>query len=699
MRSNRAAVVAAILLALSGTAHAQISVGPEGIEVSRASVPITGGTYSATVGPELAPALTAANWTCGAGWNCSVTGTLNKSGDGLGTAAPTTPPTIVAGTTYKVVITVGALTVASGATLTLGGNQFYSVSAAGTHTFYVTAATTGNFIVTPTPTATRFTITAVSIKALTAAIGDLTVEGDLTVRSPAHFDGPVTFKDGSSFPMSIRAFGATGNGVTDDTAAFQAAYASLAGAACGGAGGSIYLPAGTYVISSDLSWMCVSTGVIRLSGDSSGGTSGSNGASTILKYTGSGTMLTSRHLQLEHVRLQTTTGLVGLQLDRCNMDCWVNDVVVTGFATYGIAASSATSQFSTVLSRVRAYSNGWGLFISANRTNIRDGEFSGNTNGGILSDHSSALTITGNTIETNSGPGIKFATYPTMGVTIQGNYFENNTTADVLTVTGGGIHGGTISGNYMNGLSHTTTGIDCETCTDVLIAENNSLGHAYGVNIPSAAVRVTVLDSSPGLDTADYNSKNGLMLMMSSKGIDLPPVAFSGLSAWAGRIALCTNCLESDPCATGGNGAIARRVYNRWDCSSGGRTYTKTLVDNVATNFADVSIPQTAGSNYAGGDLVYTIFCKDASNQATQRGTVNFACQNLAGAESCGFGTPDGVTLGDGVASIGAPTFTAAGGTDVAQISVQSDCTGVTPTTFTMQYVPRMEQANLWTAK
>jgi hypothetical protein len=108
----------------------------------------------------------------------------------------------------------------------------------------------------------------------------------------------------------------------------------------------------------------------------------------------------------------------------------------------------------------------------------------------------------------------------------------------------------------------------------------------------------------------------------------------------------------------------------------------------------NVSIPQTAGSNWAGGLISYVIFCKDASNQAQQEGSVKFACMNLAGTESCGFGTPDGVTLGDGTASLGTPVFTAAGGTDAVAVSVQSDCTGVTPTTDTLKYRVVMEQSN-----
>ena len=122
------------------------------------------------------------------------------------------------------------------------------------------------------------------------------------------------------------------------------------------------------------------------------------------------------------------------------------------------------------------------------------------------------------------------------------------------------------------------------------------------------------------------------------------------------------------------------------------------LTDATATNFADVSIPQTGGANYAAGFIVYTIFCEDASNQAVQSGRVQFACHNLAGTESCGFGTPDGVTLGDGTASIVAPVFTATGGADLVNILVDSDCTGVTPTTHNIQHRFDMQQVNTVTS-
>lgn len=121
---------------------------------------------------------------------------------------------------------------------------------------------------------------------------------------------------------------------------------------------------------------------------------------------------------------------------------------------------------------------------------------------------------------------------------------------------------------------------------------------------------------------------------------------------------------------------------------------SKALTDNVATAFATMAMPQTAGSNYGGGKIIYTIFCKDAANQATESGDVIFACHNLAGAEACTFGTANNVIMTDGTASFVAPVFTAAAGADLVTISVQSDCTGVTPTTHTIQARFDLPQVN-----
>jgi hypothetical protein len=164
----------------------------------------TSGTALASpFGVERAPAITAAGWTCGAGWDCSVTGTLNKNADGVGTAAPATALTISAGVMYQVVITVGAVTVGDGATYTLGGTAgTEALDAAGTYTHYITATNTNSLIITPTPTATRFTVTAVSVKVMENAINATYSSGTGGI-SATDTNTNTTFKDTHSGGSSL----------------------------------------------------------------------------------------------------------------------------------------------------------------------------------------------------------------------------------------------------------------------------------------------------------------------------------------------------------------------------------------------------------------------------------------------------------------------------------------------------------------
>ncbi len=161
------------------TLSASSTVSGAGFSAYLASPPAIGGTtpaagtftgLTAISATQLAPALTAGNWTVGAGWESPIVGPgLIKNADGTGTQTPSAATNIVAGTTYKVTITLSAASVGS-ATYTLGAVTGAStLSAATTYTDYVTASTTGKLIITPTNTS-RFTISAISI----LAVGDYT---------------------------------------------------------------------------------------------------------------------------------------------------------------------------------------------------------------------------------------------------------------------------------------------------------------------------------------------------------------------------------------------------------------------------------------------------------------------------------------------------------------------------------------------
>ncbi len=96
--------------------------------------------------------------------------------------------------------------------------------------------------------------------------------------------------DDSGVGLSVIGFGAVGDGVTDDTAAFQAAVAY----ASAQKGGLIFVPSGTYLISSTIT---ISTANVGFQGEGSAWNHTSNPqiaeAATVLRWTGAsgGTML------------------------------------------------------------------------------------------------------------------------------------------------------------------------------------------------------------------------------------------------------------------------------------------------------------------------------------------------------------------------------------------------------------------------
>ena len=140
----------------------------------------------ATKGDELAPALTAANWDVVAGWDLSGS-TLNHNAAGAGAITPVVSIAPTAGVTYRVVITLSAVTVEN-CTYTLGGVTGTLLASATTYTDYITATTNGDLTFTPFAGTSRFTISAVSVQALTDGTGDLTIDGNLVTRSPMTFD-------------------------------------------------------------------------------------------------------------------------------------------------------------------------------------------------------------------------------------------------------------------------------------------------------------------------------------------------------------------------------------------------------------------------------------------------------------------------------------------------------------------------------
>jgi hypothetical protein len=166
---------------------------------------------NATYGADLAPALTDGNWTVGAGWENPIVGPgLIKNADGVGTQTPSAATNIVAGTTYQVTVTVSSMSPGN-LSFSLGGQSFSYVGSAGTYTAYVTANSTAKLVITPSATGSRFTVSAISIKAMTVGTGNLTADGSLIVKQKIGVGGTSTFwtingssgLNGPQYPLDI----------------------------------------------------------------------------------------------------------------------------------------------------------------------------------------------------------------------------------------------------------------------------------------------------------------------------------------------------------------------------------------------------------------------------------------------------------------------------------------------------------------
>lgn len=109
---------------------------------------------------------------------------------------------------------------------------------------------------------------------------------------------------------------------------------------------------------------------------------------------------------------------------------------------------------------------------------------------------------------------------------------------------------------------------------------------------------------------------------------------------------------------------------------------SKAITDATATTFATIAV---SSGGYEGGAIIGTVRCADATNHATGTVRVTFACDDTGGTTSCTFGTPDFAMQGDGTAAISTPTFDATDGSSLANLRINADCTGVTPTTLTFE--------------
>lgn len=168
--------------------------------------------------------------------------------------------------------------------------------------------------------------------------------------------------------VSVKDFGAVGDGVVDDTTAIQAAL-NYAGTLTGC---SVFMPAGTYLVTSTLSFSGHST---RLHGSGRGiipTTYAVDDGATQIDYTGTGTAISfngKQYCEVADLTIRSTTASVGVyvgdvahffQVNRVVIDGQNGSGVATGFSSTGIGIER--SYYGTVQGCDIAYCSANGIY-------------------------------------------------------------------------------------------------------------------------------------------------------------------------------------------------------------------------------------------------------------------------------------------------------------------------------------------------
>jgi hypothetical protein len=119
-----------------------------------------------------------------------------------------------------------------------------------------------------------------------------------------------------------------------------------------------------------------------------------------------------------------------------------------------------------------------------------------------------------------------------------------------------------------------------------------------------------------------------------------------------------------------------------------------------ATTFVTVAVPQTAGANFAGGEVIYTVYETDGTDTTTLSGRARFNAANKAGTETCSAIVDSQTAI---VTTQGADTLTCAitcvtGLVDVVGLAANcTDAGSMAETTFSISYRLDMAQINTLT--
>ena len=308
--------------------------------------------------------------------------------------------------------------------------------------------------------------------------------------------------------VSVKDFGATGNGVTDDTAAIQLAATNCPGCL-------LVVPAGTYIISSTLT-LPANTGIL-----------GADEYATVLKFTSTTSnvngLVVQANASIAYLtilgpgggsHISGTCGLCGalgqdvVSVDHVKVTAWGEHVLNTGGSNrWTITNSEITGGYYD------------GVFLSGNSSHhlVQGNWIHANGSNGIDL-NSSDNRIIGNTVEANGsnlsgvdcwGVLLSAVNDPHTGVTyssgnvISGNWIYGNKCAQVIVrAEVGNSMDNVIAGNYVDSTGAGTTGDGIVIDTSVGPTCANESNNIIANNVVNGATRHGILQGGGTYCTA-----------------------------------------------------------------------------------------------------------------------------------------------------------------------------------------------------
>jgi hypothetical protein len=339
--------------------------------------------------------------------------------------------------------------------------------------------------------------------------------------------------------VSVKDFGAVGNGVDDDTSAIQAALT---------AGDTVYAPAGTYKITSGL---VIPTGG-RFVGDGVGQTIIAAAISSGIAISVGGAATSTSSSSVEKMSLTnvggSTTGTVGVQvLDNTRYGVYVKNMQIGDFSQlhFGTGLKVGKNCYNADLSHVEVFGNVASLYVDtgnnlASFTNCWfKSDSSAGTSVGTVAGTSTAadqtfnLTFIGCGFEAHdSGLAIGSASNAVNDVSFISCYFEGNNDHHILATT---VRGLNISGGYFQMNNVMTTGVSYVASWGVVSSAmcNNVAAGGYFLKA-DASSRVYNLNTQDLQGTAREVDPSATVELTGKSGVFTASSKFKATSLEAG---------------------------------------------------------------------------------------------------------------------------------------------------------------------